>query len=105
MPVTNIQTQKLKELGVMIVMITKKPKPAFCAECKYSTQKVTPINNFYSLHCTNRKVINKHIFKTPTLLAASNVADFSYPAEEERVNKSWCAPCGMNGKLWEPKDE
>lgn len=37
-------------------MVTKKPNPAFCADCKYSLK-----NSDFDLLCENKKVEEQHL--------------------------------------------
>jgi len=74
----------------------KKPFPALCKDCKYSTPKIGfTWNNL----CLNPKVVSKDPW------AMSNNFEGGINGSmcnEERSRKSWFAPCGMKGKLWEP---
>jgi len=75
-----------------------KPFPALCKDCKHSQpEKGSSWNN----RCFNPKVVAKDAW------ALSNNHEglpYGVTCREERQRK-WFTPCGMNGKLWEKKDE
>ena len=78
----------------MISKIINKPYPAFCRDCKHHQNL---IETSMLLRCVH-PIVNT---KDSEALAQKNT--LGSVCEKERNNKSWFAPCGMKGKLWEPK--
>lgn len=71
-----------------------KPFPALCRDCKHSKPEA---DCSWSLRCTHPKVNARDSF------ALGGARTFGSDARAQR-DVRWFAPCGMAGKLWEPKD-
>jgi len=65
-----------------------------CRECRHSMPEP---GSEWNLRCMNAEV-NK---RDPWALAGSKAHGSN--ARDERTRK-WFSPCGMKGKLWEPKE-
>lgn len=74
-----------------------KPFPALCMECKHSIpEHGSPWNN----RCFNQKVVASDSWA----LANNNEGrPYGSSCRDERQKRSWFAPCGAKGKLWEAK--
>ena len=66
----------------------------FCKDCKWAR----PGRPGYYLYCTHPRVVATW----PRALARSEP---TVDADDERPRWSPFAPCGVRGKLWEPKEE
>jgi hypothetical protein len=77
--------------------MSDKPFPALCRDCKWSQpENRSDWNNV----CTNPSVVAVH----PWALANNREGLPAWPqCHDERNKRSWFAPCGIRGKLWEPK--
>lgn len=80
-------------------MKTEKPFPALCLGCKHSKpEKGADWNN----RCFHPKVIASDSWA----LANNNEGQpCGVNCRDQRGKRSLFAPCGMKGKLWEPKTE
>ena len=75
----------------------KKPFPALCRDCKHSQPER---RNYWNNRCFHPKVVASD----PWALANNNEGDpCGTSCLDERHKRSPFAPCGMKGKLWEPK--
>jgi len=70
-------------------------KVKLCRDCKYAAPEK---DSSWSLLCTNPEVNRKDPY-----MLSSNIPQGS-SARSEREQK-WFTPCGMKGKLWEPKEK
>ena len=74
-----------------------KPFPALCINCKFSVpEKQISIYNL----CTHPKVVSKDNYALARNFEGRTAGS---SCNDERGKKSWLAPCGMKGKLWEGK--
>ncbi len=71
-----------------------KPFPAFCKDCKHSKPEK---NSTWNLLC-HHPVINA---KNSYALSRAGTFELGSDCRDQRSQKSWFAPCGMRGKLWE----
>jgi|PlaIllAssembly_1097288.scaffolds.fasta_scaffold03847_5 hypothetical protein len=69
-------------------------RPVLCRDCRWSVEDVT---SSWTLNCTHPKVNATD----PWFLGSKSRAGSD--CKDERENRWWSAPCGMEGKLWEPK--
>jgi hypothetical protein len=70
-------------------------KVKLCRDCKYAAPEK---DSSWSLLCTNPEVNSKDYFML------SGASQYGSSARFER-EKKWFTPCGMKGKLWEPKEK
>jgi hypothetical protein len=74
-----------------------KPYPALCRDCKH---QIPEPGSTWNSRCTHPSVNAQNEWAL-----ANSGGNGSPPASDcrgERARK-WFAPCGMTGKLWEPK--
>ena len=72
-----------------------RPFPVLCRDCSHSE----PEHQFeHNLRCKH-PVVNAN--DPWALSSGSSFAGTS--CREQRQSRSWFAPCGIKGKLWEPK--
>lgn len=78
--------------------MSTKPFPALCRDCKWSEPEDKRSTLQWSNVCTNPKVVATH----PWALANNREGQPAWPqCHDERGKRTWWAPCGMRGKLWE----
>ncbi len=73
-----------------------KPFPALCKECKWSTENK---DYNWNLGCINPKVVAKDKWA----LSRNFEGQYSPSEARDERGKSWPAPCGIKGRLWEAK--
>jgi len=76
-----------------------KPFPLLCLDCKYS--EADPNSN-WSHKCFHPKVVANNAW---ALSSNFEGKPYGVSCQGERKKRSWFAPCGMRGKLWEPKND
>ena len=77
--------------------MTTKPFPALCLYCKHGREEP---RSSWNHRCFHPKVVSQDSW------ALSNNHEgqpYGVCCREERQKRSWFAPCGMRGKLWEAK--
>ena len=75
----------------------KKPFPALCRDCKWSTPE--PKFEWNNL-CTHPKVVSKD----RNALARNREGQPYYSSCVDERGKAFFAPCGIRGKLWTSKN-
>ena len=74
-----------------------KPFPALCLDCKWS---IPESKNSWNNLCRHPEVVSRDSWALAN--NREGMPRYSY-CERERARRSWFAPCGMKGKLWEAK--
>ena len=74
-----------------------KPFPALCNECRHATEdKQSPW-----LHkCSHPRVVAADSYALSQNYEGRSAGSSCY---DQRRKTSWFAPCGIRGKLWEPR--
>lgn len=75
-----------------------KPFPALCRDCKHG---IPEEDAKWNMRCTHPKV------NATNSWALANTGGDGKPAQTDarhERSRKWFAPCGMTGKLWEPKN-
>ncbi len=72
-----------------------KPFPATCRECKWSK----PVEKYDWNNKCFHPIVNA---QDPWALSGNGSMGHGSNCRDERERK-WFAPCGMKGKLWEPR--
>jgi hypothetical protein len=75
----------------------KKPYPALCRDCKH---QIPEDGSKWNSRCTHPIVNAQNEWALANTGGNGTSANSDARSERER---RWFAPCGMKGKLWEPK--
>lgn len=80
-------------------MKMNKPFPALCLNCVHSK----PEPNFsWCNRCFHPKVVADDAWALANNFEGN---PYGVNCSDERKRRSWFAPCGMKGKLWESENE
>ena len=77
-------------------------KVKFCKDCKWSRHNS---RSSYDLRCINDQVVSEYPWALSRWKDPNEDTEYNYGTgcHEERSKKSWFAPCGIKGKLWEER--
>ena len=80
-------------------------KVKFCKDCKYARNNTN--RSSYELRCIHDQVVADYSCALSRWKDPNEDTEYNYGTgcHEERSKKSWFAPCGIKGKLWEPKND
>ena len=79
--------------------MSDKPFPALCADCKHSEVSK---DSSWTHQCQHPKVVAADPYALATNFEGRT---YGSACRDERKLRSWFAPCGMKGKLWEKRDD